>query len=88
MASPREVELRINITSELAQRIDAVVMAEGLTCRGDLVIPVLEELTLRKLHAATVLLRVLRINPLSPDARAPSPDSPMSPTAQTGSTLS
>ena len=64
MASPDKVELRIDVPAELMQRLDAVMQAKGMTARHQLVVPLLEEAIAKELHAATVLLRMCRINPL------------------------
>ena len=65
MASqPDTVELRIDISRELAHRIDALMMVDKLKSRADYVVPVLLEATDAAFHRATVLLRCAGINPL------------------------
>ena len=58
------VELRIDISRELAARIDALMMVDKLKSRADYVVPVLTESTEAAFHRATVLLRCAGINPL------------------------
>jgi hypothetical protein len=62
--SPDKVELRVDVPAELMQRLDAVMQAKGMTARHQWVVPVLEEAIAREVHAATLLLRMCRINPL------------------------
>jgi hypothetical protein len=59
------VELRIDISRELAARIDALMMVDGLRSRADYVVPVLLRETDSAFHRATVLLRCAGINPLT-----------------------
>lgn len=65
---PRTGELRGLVPMSLLQRLDAIQLADGAESRMDVIIPVLEEFALKRLHAATVLLRTARVNPLLPDA--------------------
>ena len=60
-----KVELRVDITHELASRIDAMLMVDGLKSRADYVVPILEKALNYELHRATVLLRCAGINPLA-----------------------
>lgn len=58
------VELRVDITKELAERIDALLMVGRLKARADYVVPVLSAAVEEEFHRATVLLRCAGINPL------------------------
>lgn len=58
------VELRIDITRDLANKIDALMMVDKLKSRADYVVPVLTESTNAAIHRAIVLLRCANINPL------------------------
>lgn len=69
MADLREEELRFKISVELMQMLDAVRQSKGYENRGDLLIPMLEEMVRKEVHAATVLLRIARINPLLAEER-------------------
>ena len=60
-----KIELRVDITPELASRIDAMLMVDGLKSRADYVVPTLEKALNYELHRATVLLRCAGINPLA-----------------------
>lgn len=68
MAEPRDVEIRFNITKTLAVRIDALVQAESLQGRAELLTPVIEALVEKRIHEAIVLLRCAGINPSDPEA--------------------
>ena len=60
-----KIELRVDISPELAGRIDAMLMVDGLKSRADYVVPILERAINVELHRATVLLRCAGINPLA-----------------------
>lgn len=60
-----KVELRIDISAELASHIDAMLMVDNLKSRADYVVPILEKAISKELHRATVLLRCAGINPLA-----------------------
>jgi len=60
-----KVELRVDISAELASRIDAMLMVDGLKSRADYVVPILEKALSYEPHRATVLLRCAGINPLA-----------------------
>lgn len=68
MAEPRDTEIRFSVTRTLAQRIDALVQAESLQGRAELLTPIIEALVEKKIHEAIVLLRMANINPLDPEA--------------------
>ena len=68
MAEPRDTEIRFSVTRTLALRIDALVQAEGLQGRSDLLTPVIEALVEKRIHEAIVLLRMAGINPSDSDA--------------------
>ena len=63
-----KVKLRVDITHELASRIDAMLMVDGLKSRADYVVPILEKALNYELHRATVLLRCAGINPMASGA--------------------
>ena len=63
MSEIRDVELRGNIPKDLLQLLDALMQAGGHSNRMDVVIPVLWEFANRKVHEATLLLRMARVNP-------------------------
>lgn len=63
-----KTELRVDITPELASRIDAMLMVDGLKSRGEYVVPIIEKALNYELHRATVLLRCAGINPLASGA--------------------
>ena len=65
MSTDTGPELRIDIPLELAQLLDAVVLSKGLKKRADYCVPVLRAAIDAEVHAATVLLRCARINPLA-----------------------
>lgn len=67
MAEPRDIEIRFSVTKTLAQRIDALVLAESLQGRAELLTPLIEGLVERKIHEAIVLLRMAGINPSDPE---------------------
>ena len=69
MPDIREEELRFKVSVDLMQMLDAVRQAKGYESRGDLLIPILEEMVRKEIHAATVLLRIARINPLVTDKK-------------------
>lgn len=65
MATPHGyTELRLDIPDELARRIDAMMMIKKLKSRAEFVVPLLTESTDAAIHDATVLLRIVGINPL------------------------
>jgi hypothetical protein len=66
MAEPREVELRGNVTRSFLQRLDAVAQSEGMG-RMEWLVPVVEKEIERRVHVATVLMRMLADNPPPPD---------------------
>lgn len=66
MSEPRDVELRGNVTKRLLALIDACAQADGLG-RMEWCMPILERECERRLHAATVLLRMAGINPMESD---------------------
>lgn len=68
MAEPRDIEIRFSVTKTLAQRIDALVQAESLQGRAELLTPIIESLVEKKIHEAIVLLRMAGINPADPEA--------------------
>ena len=67
MPDLREEELRFKVSVDLMAKLDAVRQAKGFESRGDLLIPILEEMVRKEIHAAKVLLRIARINPLLAD---------------------
>jgi len=67
MSDVRDIELRMNISRGLMTLIDALMLADGHSARADWVIPVLQAECDRRVHAATVLLRIAGINPLITD---------------------
>lgn len=67
MAETRDTEIRFNVTRTLALRIDALVQAERLQGRAELLMPVIEALVEKKIHEAIVLLRMAGINPADPE---------------------
>jgi len=68
MATPEGyTELRIDIPTELAMQIDAVVQASKFKARAEFVMPLLVAGVNYEIHKATVLLRCCRINPLLPE---------------------
>ena len=66
MAEPRDMELRGNVTRTFLQRLDAVAQADGMG-RVEWLVPVVEREIERRIHAATLLLRMLDGNPQAPD---------------------
>lgn len=72
MATPHGMtELRVDIPTELAQLIDAVMMAKGLRSRAEFCVPELQKVVDKHIEEATVLLRCARINPLATDKTGP-----------------
>lgn len=67
MAETRDTEIRFNVTRTLALRIDALVQAERLQGRAELLTPVIEALVEKRIHEAIVLLRMAGINPSDPE---------------------
>lgn len=65
MAAER-VELRQLIPSHLATALDGIAMADGME-RHRYIEAVLEAEVKKRAHAATVIARVMRGNPLSPE---------------------
>ncbi len=57
-------ELRVDVPTELIQQLDAVMQSKGMKARADYVVPLLVADIAREVHAATLLLRMCRINPL------------------------
>lgn len=72
--APRDAELRGMIPRSLADLIDAAMIADGQESRMDVVIPLLWEALQKRLHAATVLCRVARVNPFESDADGTAPE--------------
>ena len=68
MANPSDVELRGQVPRRLMELIDALQQADGHSSRMDWVIPVLQREVDARIHGATLLLRIARINPLLMDA--------------------
>lgn len=66
MAEPRDTEIRFNATRTLASRVDALVQSKNPQGRGELLIPLIEEMVAREVHAAIILLRIAGINPSDP----------------------
>lgn len=66
-AEPRDVEIRFLATRTLAQRIDALIQVDGLAGRAELLAPCIEAMVEKRIHAATLLLRMAGINPLAPE---------------------
>lgn len=60
-------ELRGLVSADLAQALDAIAMARGMN-RHAFVVQVLEAEVKRVVHEVSVISRVLRGNPLMPDA--------------------
>lgn len=67
MASTDKVELRQLLPTHLASALDGIAMADGME-RCKYIESVLEAEVRRRAHAASVVSRVLRGNPYSPDA--------------------
>lgn len=67
MSDLRDTELRGNIPRRLMELVDAVAQAKGYQTRFDWLVPLLEAEVAREVHAATLLLRMARINPLASD---------------------
>jgi hypothetical protein len=63
MAEQRDTELRGQIPRSLLVRIDALAIVDGVGTRMDWVIRVLEAEAERRVHAATLLLRLGNGNP-------------------------
>ncbi len=63
MAEQRDTELRGQIPRSLLVRIDALAIVDGVGTRMDWVIKVLEAEADRRVHAATLLLRMVGGNP-------------------------
>ena len=53
------------VLDEVMQRLDAVAQSKGCESRADWLVPVLQAEIERELRAATLLLRMARINPLA-----------------------
>lgn len=64
--TPDKVELRQLIPTNLGSALDGIAMADGME-RCEYVIAVLEAEVRRRAHVASVVSRVLRGNPYSPD---------------------
>jgi hypothetical protein len=62
-----KTELRGLVAADLATALDAIALAKGLD-RHSYVVSVLEENVKNVLHEASLIARVLRGNPLMPDA--------------------
>jgi hypothetical protein len=59
----RDAELRGLVPVDLLQKLDAIMQADGLDNRMDVVIPCLEMMVERRIHSATLLLRMCKRNP-------------------------
>ena len=66
-------ELRGVVSSDLAQALDAIAMAKGLN-RHAYVVQVLEAEVKRVTHEASVIVRVLRGNPLATESNGGRPE--------------
>ena len=66
MAEPKDVELRGNVTKTFLQRLDAVAQADGMG-RVEWLVPIVEREIERRIHAASLLLRMLDGNPTRSD---------------------
>ena len=69
----RDSELRGNVPRRFLELLDAVAQADGMG-RMELVMSVIEPELERRIHAATVLLRCIGINPLVSDRGADKSD--------------
>ena len=69
----RDSELRGTVPRRFLELLDAVAQAHGMG-RMELVMSVVEPELERRIHAATVLLRCVGINPLASDRGAERPD--------------
>lgn len=66
MAEPRDVELRGSVTKSFMQRLDAVAQTDGVG-RVEWLMRLAEPEIERRIHAASVLLRMVGSNPSSTD---------------------
>ena len=66
MAETRSEEFRGNCTPSLLQLVDACAASEGKS-RMEWAAPILEAEAKRRVHAATLLLRMMNIDPSAPD---------------------
>lgn len=57
------VEMRFDVTRELANRIDAMIMVDNLKSRQEYLVTLIEKAIDAELHRAIVLLRCAGINP-------------------------
>lgn len=64
-ASSDKSELRVMIPLDLMQRLDACMRSKGMESRADWVIPVIDAAIQKEVHAATLLLRMCRVNLLA-----------------------
>lgn len=64
MAEQRDTELRGLVPRSLMAKIDALAQVDGTGSRIDWVIQVLEAEADRQIHRASVLLRMVGVNPL------------------------
>lgn len=64
-ATPDKTELRCLIPADLMQRLDACMRSKGLEARADWLVPVLEAAIEKEVHSATLLLRMVGVNPLA-----------------------
>ena len=69
MSDTRDSELRGNVPRAFLERLDAVAMADDIS-RMELVMSIVGPELERRIHRATVLLRVVGINPLASDRGA------------------
>lgn len=71
----RDTELRGNVPRRFMELLDAVAQADGVG-RMEVVMAVVAPELERRIHAATILLRVVGINPLASDRGAESGAAP------------
>ena len=69
MAEPRDAELRGNVPRSFLQKLDACAQADGMG-RLEWLIPVLEREMDRRIHAATLLVRMAGVHPNGSDRGA------------------
>jgi hypothetical protein len=74
LARSTQIELRVDIPEELAQRIDALMLVGKLKSRADYVVPILTAAVDAEFHKAILLLRMARINPLDSTDTGTKPD--------------
>lgn len=69
MAEPRDVELRGSVTRTFLQRLDAVAQTDGVG-RVEWLMRLAEQEIERRIHNASVLLRMVGSNPTDSDRGA------------------